>query len=138
MPELKQFLKGYEAEEYRGVEVEYVHGRKAVLSIFHDGELQEEITLSELGTREEMHALMVDKGFQKMSEEEIIAMQVRRRKEDAEEHQRLLEERARRQEEINRGSEERKQKFLKRLKEKEEADAKAKEEGKEGKEGAEL
>ena len=71
LPALKSFLKDSEAEEYQGVEVEYVHGRTAVLTIYKDGEEQEQITLSDYKSKEEMHALMVEKGFVKKSDEEI-------------------------------------------------------------------
>lgn len=87
-------MKDYEAEEYRGVSVEYVSGRKAVLTIFHDDEFQEEVLLSDYKTKEEMHALMVEKGFEKMSEEEIAAMREGKKEIEAEE-QRQLEERNR-------------------------------------------
>jgi hypothetical protein len=54
--------------------VEYVQGRKATLYIYdEDGKEVEQVTLSEYKTKEEMHALMQDKGFVKKSEEEIEA-----------------------------------------------------------------
>ena len=70
MPILKSFLKDGEAESYRNVEVKFIHGRKAVMTIFEgesaeardDWEEKEKITLSDLTTKEEMHALMVEKG----------------------------------------------------------------------------
>jgi len=70
MPELKKFLKEGEAEQYENVEVNYVQGRKAVLTIFEDEEVVESITLSEYSNREEMHNLMAEKGFTKKVEEE--------------------------------------------------------------------
>jgi hypothetical protein len=45
------------------VEVQYVAGHKAVLTIYKDGEEQEQITLSDYRSKGEMHALMVEKGF---------------------------------------------------------------------------
>jgi hypothetical protein len=69
-------LKGGEAETYQNVEIEYIHGRKAVLTIFHDGEEQEKIDISnlkKLRTREDLHALFLEKGFVLKSEEEIEA-----------------------------------------------------------------
>lgn len=90
--ELKSFLKDSEAEEYQGVEVEYVHGRNAVLTIYKDGEEQEQITLSDFKTKEEMHALMVEKGFVKKSEEEIAEMR-RLNKEKEDEEERVKQER---------------------------------------------
>jgi hypothetical protein len=76
--ELKSFLKDGEAEEYQNLEVEYVHGRKAILYIYNEGEEVEQITLSEYKTKEDMHKLMVDKGFLKKPEEELVAMRERR------------------------------------------------------------
>lgn len=67
-----------EAEEYSNVEVEYVHGRKAILYIYHDGEEAEQITLSEYKTKEDMHNLMAEKGFVKKPEEELAEMRERR------------------------------------------------------------
>lgn len=92
LPELKSFLKDSEAEEYQGIDIEYVHGRKAVLTIYKDGEEQEQITLSDYKTKEEMHALMVEKGFVKKSDEEIAEMR-RLVTERKEEEDRLKQER---------------------------------------------
>lgn len=66
LPQLKSFLKDGEAESYQGVSVEYIHGRKAVLTIYNknDEEL-EKITLSDYKTKEEMHALFQEKGKKK-------------------------------------------------------------------------
>jgi hypothetical protein len=62
LPQLKSFLKDGEAESYVGVTVEYIHGRRAVLTIYEDEEELEKITLSDYATKEEMHALFVEKG----------------------------------------------------------------------------
>jgi hypothetical protein len=64
------FLKGGEAEEYENVEVKYIHGRKATLYIYDDDVEIDTINLMELETRDDMHDLMVRKGFKKKSEEE--------------------------------------------------------------------
>jgi hypothetical protein len=90
--ELKSFLKDSEAEEYQGVDVEFIHGRKAVLTIYKDGIEQEQITLSDYATKEEMHALMVEKGFIKKKEEEIVELK-RRNKELQDEEERVKQER---------------------------------------------
>jgi hypothetical protein len=68
--ELNLFLKGGEAETYQNVEIKYIHGRKAVLTIFHDGEEQEKIKLYKLRKREDMHAMFLEKGFVLKAEEE--------------------------------------------------------------------
>lgn len=71
LPQLKSFLHDGEAVHYEGVEIEYIHGRKAILTIYRDGQEQEQVTLSDYKTKEEMHALMVEKGFIRKSQEEI-------------------------------------------------------------------
>jgi len=67
-------LKDGEAESYHNVEVTYIPGRKAVLTIFDDGEETEKIVLSDYQTKEEMHSMMLEKGFTLKSEEEIAAL----------------------------------------------------------------
>ena len=37
MPQLKSFLKDGEAESYRNVEVKFIHGRKAVMTVWETG-----------------------------------------------------------------------------------------------------
>jgi len=64
LPELKKFVKDEgEADSYAGVEIEFRHGREAKLFLYDDGAEIEEIKLSDLSTLEEMHALMLQKGF---------------------------------------------------------------------------
>lgn len=64
LPELKKFVKDEgEADSYGGVEIDFKHGREAKLFVYDDGAEIEEIKLSELSTTEEMHALMLQKGF---------------------------------------------------------------------------
>ena len=41
MPELKSFLKEGGAESYRSVEVKFVHGRKAIMTIYESGDGEE-------------------------------------------------------------------------------------------------
>ena len=41
MPMLRSFLKDGEAESYRNVEVKFVHGRKAIMTIYESGEGEE-------------------------------------------------------------------------------------------------
>eukprot|EP00578_Thalassiosira_sp_NH16_P011678 CAMPEP_0181124710 /NCGR_PEP_ID=MMETSP1071-20121207/26635_1 /TAXON_ID=35127 /ORGANISM="Thalassiosira sp., Strain NH16" /LENGTH=196 /DNA_ID=CAMNT_0023210051 /DNA_START=152 /DNA_END=743 /DNA_ORIENTATION=+ len=106
MPNLKSFLKDGEVESYRNVEVSFVPGKKAIMTIYEgesmsavgvDGmEEKEKIVLSDYKTKEEMHALMIEKGFQLKSEEELEAMKIRKQKEAAEE----AERKAKRKEEM--------------------------------------
>ena len=62
---MKQFLKGGEAEEYEGVTVEYIRGRKPVLTIYEDGNKREEVDLSKYDDVDALRALMAAKGFHK-------------------------------------------------------------------------
>ena len=74
MPEVKRFLKGFEAEEYENIEVQYIHGRQPVLTIFEDGVEREQVPLSKFKKRSELHTMMVTKGFVRKSEEAITTM----------------------------------------------------------------
>ena len=77
-PELKKFLKLGEAESYQNVQVEYIHGRKAILTIFHDDVAVEKVELNKLDDRQQMHALFVEKGFQLRPEYEIAVLKEER------------------------------------------------------------
>jgi len=74
LPEVKRFLKGFEAEEYENIEVQYIHGRKPVLTIFEDGVQKEEVALSTFKQTSDLHSMMVTKGFIRKSEEAITRM----------------------------------------------------------------
>jgi hypothetical protein len=83
---------GFEVYEYVGVEVEFVHGREAVLTIYHDGEEQEQVNLLQhASTKAELHELFQSKGFTRLSEEEIGVMKETRLKEREEERKRQRE-----------------------------------------------
>jgi len=71
LPELKSFLKDGEAETYKGISIEYVPGRSATLTIYENEIEKERILLSSYKKKKDMHALMVEKGFERKSEEEI-------------------------------------------------------------------
>jgi hypothetical protein len=75
--ELKEFIKYGGAEAFQNVEIEFIRGRKAVLTIYHDGEEHEQVELQSLGTKKEMHQMMLDKGFTLKAEEQIAEMQSR-------------------------------------------------------------
>lgn len=115
LPELKSFLKDGEAEWYKGVEVTYIHGRKAVMTVFEDGEEKEKITLSEIKTKPEMHTMMAEKGFEKKSEEEI-----------ADAKRKLEEAKAEEEEKRRKQREDRQKQAEERRKQREEAEAKKK------------
>lgn len=69
-----------EAEWYEGVNVTFISGRTAVMTVFQDGKELEQIVMSKISTKQKMHKLMVDKGFKKKSPE-VIAKQDKIRKE---------------------------------------------------------
>ena len=79
--ELRLFLKGDktlgskgEIDEYSGVEIDWIRGKKAIMTLFDDSGTQlEEIKLYELKTREEMHTLMIEKGFSKKTKSQKVA-----------------------------------------------------------------
>lgn len=74
LPELKSFLRNFEAEEYEGVTVQYMRGRSPTLVIYHDGKRKEKIELNNSFSNDDLHKLMINKGFVKMSEDEIAQM----------------------------------------------------------------
>ncbi|EJK74970.1 hypothetical protein THAOC_03323 [Thalassiosira oceanica] len=102
LPELKAFLKSGEAESYRNVEVNFIHGKKAVLTIYsgesaddRDSWVEEEkVTLSDYQRTEEMHQLMLEKGSARsshfQSEEELKEMRLKKAQEKADEEERKL------------------------------------------------
>lgn len=59
---------------YRNVEINFIRGRKAIMTILKNGEEVETIELSEYETEEDMHRLFQEKGFEKLSEEEVRKM----------------------------------------------------------------
>jgi aspartate oxidase len=86
-----------EAIYYQGVEVEYVHGRNAVLTIYRDGQEQEQVTLSDYKTKDALHALMVNKGFIRRSNKEIEELMSWLQSEKEEASRRRFEEQQREQ-----------------------------------------
>jgi len=81
------------AESYRGVDVEYVRGKPAVLSVYADGELTEEVNLFDIATLDDLHKMMVEKGFELMPQEEFSAVKNRKLQEATEEEARKVAER---------------------------------------------
>ena len=88
-------------------------GKKAVLTIYDGEEEKEKVTLSEYKEKDEMHAMMIEKGFTKKSDEEIeqvkrdfeaknaeeAARRELKRERKREERRKLLEQRRKEQEE---------------------------------------
>lgn len=76
LPKLKQFLKGDTgAITYRNVEIEFIRGKKATMSIMDDGVEVENVILSdyEVEGADAMHSLFKNSGFEQLSEEELQA-----------------------------------------------------------------
>lgn len=68
---------------YKKVDVEFIPGRKAVMTIYQDGAEKEKITLSDYNDKEKLHELFIEKGFEKYDEEELA--EIRRMKQEVEE-----------------------------------------------------
>lgn len=62
-----------EIMEYANIDIQWIRGKKAILTIMDDdGKKLEEIKLFTMKTREEMHKLMEDKGFAKKTKQEKL------------------------------------------------------------------
>ena len=115
MPVLKHFLQSGEAESYENITINYIHGLKATLTIYHhehhdsdDGDTVktkkeiEKVQLTTIETNAELHELFLSKGFQLKSQEEIQSLKNQRRNEQEAEVQRkrkLIESKEQRQKE---------------------------------------
>lgn len=71
---MKRFVKeAGHADSYAGLTVDYVRGKKPHLILLDDaGAETERVDLAPY-TTDELHALMVEKGFEKLSDEEAAA-----------------------------------------------------------------
>jgi len=58
-------------DQYKNVEVNFINGKKATLTIFKDGKQSEKVNLSEYNDKARLHELFAKKGFKKYSEEEV-------------------------------------------------------------------
>ena len=73
MPQLKSFLMEPDGIElYKNVEVNFISGKKAILTIFHNGTEQEQVTLSDFDDKDKLHKLFALKGFTKYTREEMV------------------------------------------------------------------
>lgn len=99
LPELKNFIRYGGAYSLENVGVEFQQGKRATLTIYHDGEEHETVDLQEIETEAEMIQMMIGKGFRLKSEEEVA--QIRqigvdaRRKEENERTERMEEQKRR-------------------------------------------
>ena len=59
-----------EVEEYKGLEVEFVHGRAAKLSVYKDGSFQKTVSLPD--DKEQLRSLMKELGFEKITDEDVL------------------------------------------------------------------
>ncbi|KAL3763666.1 hypothetical protein ACHAWU_009090 [Discostella pseudostelligera] len=59
-------------ELYQNVEVNFISGKKAILTIFRDGNEDEKVTLSDYDDRDKLHELFEQKGFKKYTNDEMI------------------------------------------------------------------
>jgi len=78
-PELKAFLKGGEVENYEGVEVEWIRGRKAVMHIYEDGKEVEKVDIYELTTHAAIVKTMEEKGLRLKSTQQLLRERVLKR-----------------------------------------------------------
>ena len=86
---MKHFLKSGDAESYHDVEVKYIFGSKATLTIYDENGVEiEKVLLSPITTNKELHQLFREKGFQLKSKEEIEALKKRRQLEFEQEEKR--------------------------------------------------
>lgn len=74
-PELKKFVKFGGADCFENVQVEFQHGQKAVLTIYHNGQEMEQVELQSMPTAKEMHDMMLAKGFRLKAPEEVARIQ---------------------------------------------------------------
>jgi len=88
LPVLKSFLKDGEAEFYEGVTVKFVHGRRAVLTVYDDETgmpVGEPIELQQHQDKNALHQVMRDAGFSLKSEQEMRTIRARKLEEQAHE-----------------------------------------------------
>jgi hypothetical protein len=102
----------FEAYEYHDVEIEYIRGEDAVLTIFHDQEEKERVNLHQYNSKAELHQLFQEKGFFRRTDEEIARIkefqtkhrieeqryEAEKRRESQEARKKLLEERKKKRE----------------------------------------
>eukprot|EP00592_Proboscia_alata_P004642 CAMPEP_0194371858 /NCGR_PEP_ID=MMETSP0174-20130528/20227_1 /TAXON_ID=216777 /ORGANISM="Proboscia alata, Strain PI-D3" /LENGTH=143 /DNA_ID=CAMNT_0039150097 /DNA_START=40 /DNA_END=471 /DNA_ORIENTATION=+ len=102
LPHLKAFIVGLGAEMYQNVEIEFIYGTAAVLTVFDDGVEVETIMLADYETRAELDALFKEKGFKLKTASEISEISNRKAEE---EHQKILQQMRERREKANKSDE---------------------------------
>lgn len=58
------------------MEVNFISGKQAVLTIFKDGKEVEKVTLSDYDDKDKLHDLFAEKGFRKFTAEEFAARRI--------------------------------------------------------------
>jgi len=66
---LKSFLKGSDIKEYKNVSIEWKAGEEAHMIIYEDGTQVDTVHLYDMKSKEEIHKLMMDKGFKRTSKD---------------------------------------------------------------------
>lgn len=105
-PHIRGFLLDGEAEYYQGVSIQMEQGTEGItLQIYENGKSIKRVDLTEYDSREELHALFVEEGFQLKGEDELAAIMARKKDNLAMVKERALkrqEERIAQQEETER------------------------------------
>ncbi len=98
LPVLKEFLLEGDAENYENIQIEYRMGLKPTMTIYHDGNMHETISLESFHSKAALHNLFKDKGFVLKSQEDQEKQRNQRqrekefRKQQKEERGSLMEE----------------------------------------------
>lgn len=90
------------AASFENVEVQYETGKRATLTIYHDGEVLENVDLQSIETEAEMIQTMIDKGFRMKPEDQVVSIRhIGKEAQKREENERndRMEEQKRRMEE---------------------------------------
>ena len=94
-PELKSFIRYGGAISFQNVEIEFQMGKRATLTIYHDGEEYEKVDLQDIETEAEMIQMMIDKEFRWKPQEQVeMIRQVgdeTKKREEAERNERMEE-----------------------------------------------
>jgi len=78
--ELKSFIKtDREVDEYENVEVKFITGKPAILTIYENGVFREDVSLSNFFTKVKMHEMMIEKGFRRKPDDVIEKMRDERK-----------------------------------------------------------
>ena len=103
LPNLRDFLKGddLEVEEYEGLEVQFVQGRKATLTVHRDGVFEKTMSLPD--DKEQLRSLLQEVGFNKIANEERLQQKKEhRRKRDRDAAMKRHDDKVRRKNERDR------------------------------------